>query len=98
MHTCSFLAVLNAEKDLAERASTHTRDGTAVFSTALRVDDDHTPMPSTFTTIELTDLSPSPQDTLSVTDNLIVEEPRKSHESTLSVSRRSASRSVAHVF
>ncbi|KAI1796225.1 hypothetical protein LXA43DRAFT_988903 [Ganoderma leucocontextum] len=41
LHACSFLAVLHAEKELAERASSHSQTALPMLTTALRLDDEH---------------------------------------------------------
>ncbi|TFK94643.1 hypothetical protein K466DRAFT_579725 [Polyporus arcularius HHB13444] len=60
LHVCSFLAVLNAEKDLIARTSTHTihHGSTPILTTALRVEDFPTGLPTTqLDSIPLSDLA-----------------------------------------
>ncbi|KAI0720281.1 hypothetical protein C8T65DRAFT_8889 [Cerioporus squamosus] len=59
LHVCSFLAVLNAEKDLIARTHTHPmrNDSTPILTTALRVEDFRTGLPtSQLESIPLSDL------------------------------------------
>ncbi|KAI0774430.1 hypothetical protein C8Q74DRAFT_834763 [Fomes fomentarius] len=47
LHTCSLLGVLNAEKDLAMRTTQNARRLSPILTTAVRLDDVHTGLPST---------------------------------------------------
>ncbi|EJF56618.1 hypothetical protein DICSQDRAFT_141158 [Dichomitus squalens LYAD-421 SS1] len=87
MHACSFIAVLHAEQELADQASGRYKNDPPMFTTALRVDVEHTGSPDQAETAGLTTstiYSPVTEDHGSADGLEIVEVYRKSQDSKAS--------------
>ncbi|KAM5535529.1 hypothetical protein V8D89_010866 [Ganoderma adspersum] len=86
LHACSFLAVVHAEKELAERASSHSQNGLPLLTTALHMDDGLTAFPEGIEMTKSNGCSDSPPTTerpMSSDSTEIAEVHRKSKESEI---------------